>query len=345
MAQAKENFDFAAFYTSIAKKNFAPVYFFHGDEDFLIEECVDAIIASAVDPAMKEFNFDKLHGSDIDAKKIVAIASSYPMMAERRVVIVKDFERTAKKENEELYTAYFENPLSTTVLVLIASHPDFRKKPYTTLKKNAVCGEFRPMRDQETLKWIETRVKKLKRTIDPQAVALLHLLVGNSLREIANEVEKVVIAIGDKTNITSSDIEHVIGISREYTVFELGNKVGEKNLAKAVEIAERLISSGESAVPLIAALTSHFMKLYKLHGGVRQKKQGSELASSAGVYPSYLETYLQHLRNYPLEEIENAFVVLSEADLAVKSSADPKLVLTKTITEIISAIRYEPLFS
>ncbi len=339
MAKSREKFDFDAFYSSLKKKNFAPVYFFYGDEDFLIEECVDAVVEAAVDPAMKEFNFDLLQGSDVDAKKILGIVSSYPMMAERRVVIVKEFERTVKKESEDLYTAYFEKPSPTTVLILIASSPDFRRKPYTTLKKSAACGEFRPLYDNETIAWIESHIKKLKRGIDPQAVALLHSFVGNSLRELANEIEKTLIAVGDKAIISAADIEHVVGVSREITVFELANKVGEKNIAKSLEISEHLVNAGENPVPIIAALATHFVKLFKLHDAVRQKRPESELARIAGVHPFFMRSYLQHLRNFTLEEIENAFLILSEADLAAKSSAHPKLILTTSITEIVSGIQ------
>ncbi|MBI2429192.1 MAG: DNA polymerase III subunit delta [Ignavibacteriales bacterium] len=345
MAKSREKFDFDNFYSSLKKKNFAPVYFFYGDEDLLIEECVDAIVESAVDPAMKEFNFDILQGSEVDAKKILGIASSFPMMAERRVVVVKDFERTVKKESEEFYSAYFEKPSPTTVLVLIAANPDFRRKPYTTLKKSALCGEFRPLYDNETIAWIESRMKKLKRGIDPQAVALLHSFVGNSLRELANEIEKTLIAVGEKPVISSADIEHVVGVSREFTVFELANKVGEKNIAKALDVAGHLVNSGENAVPIIAALATHFVKLYKLHDAVRQKRPENELAQIAGVHPFFVRSYLQHLRNFKLEEIENAFLILSEADLAAKSSGDAKLILTKAITEIITGIQYQSAFA
>lgn len=339
MAKSREKFDVDAFHSSLKVKNFSPVYFFYGDEDFLIEECVDAIVDAAVDPGMKEFNFDVLQGSDVDAKKVLGIASSYPMMAERRVVIVKEFERTVKKESEDLYAAYFDNPSPTTVLVLIASNPDFRRRPYAALKKSALCGDFRPLYDTETIAWIESRMKKLKRGIDPRAVALLHSLVGNSLRELANEIEKTLIAVGETAVISAADIERVVGVSREYTPFELANAVGEKKIVKALDIAEHLVNAGENAVSIIAILAAHFVKLFKLQDAVRRKKPESELAQIAGVHPFFVRAYLQHLRNFTPDEIEDAFLILSEADLAAKSSADPKLILTTSITEIISGIQ------
>ena len=335
MSKTKEKFDVDAFLSSVKKKNFAPMYFFFGEEDFLIEECVDAIIGNGVDSSMKEFNLDILQGNEVDGERIVAVASAYPMMTERRVVIVKDFDRVSGKD---LLEPYIENPSPTTVLVLIASNPDFRKKPYLTLKKKAVCGEFRSLYDNETISWIESRMKKLQRKMDSEAVALLHSFVGNSLREMANEIDKVMIAVGDKQTITAAEIEHVVGISREFTVFELSNKIGEKNLAKALEIMERMLNSGESAVGMVAALTNHFIRLWKLHDAVRQRKSEQEMLQYVYFNTYALKSSIAHIKNYKSEEIENAFSLLADADLALKSSAEPKLVLTKLITEIVTGV-------
>lgn len=338
MAKSREKFDFNAFHEALRKKKFSPVYFFYGEEKFLIEECVDAVVEHAVDPAMKEFNFDILQGSEVDAQKVLAIASSYPMMAERRVIILKEFDRTVKKGTEDLYSSYFENPSPTTVLVIVSAGADFRKKPYTTLKTRATVGEFRPLYDNDTIAWIETRIKKMKRSIDPPAAALLHSYVGNSLHELANEIEKLLIAGAQTTAITADEIERVVGVSREFTAFELANKIGEKNMAKSLEIADRLVRTGDSAVAIIAALTIHFIKLYKLQDALRQRKPENEIAQLIGVHSFFLRTYMTQARKFTKEEVERAFVLLSEADLAVKSSVDPKRVLTQTIAGIISGV-------
>jgi DNA polymerase III subunit delta len=335
MAKKKDKFDMEAFYSSLKKNNFAPIYFFYGEENFLIEECVDALVEHSVDPSKKEFNFDVLQGSEIDGKRIVAIASSYPMMADRRVVIVKDFERVTAKEFLE---PYIENPSQSTVLILVASNPDFRKKPYLTLKKNSFNGEFPTLYDNETIAWIKGRMKLLKRQMEPDAVELLQSFVGNSLQELANEIDKVLIAVGEKLTITVSDIEHVVGVSREFTVFELANKIGEKNLPKALEISERMLNSGESAVGMIAALTNHFIRLWKIHDGLRLNKSEQELMQYVYYNSFALRGAIAQAKKYKAEEIENSFIILAETDLALKSSADPKLTLTKSITEIVSGI-------
>ena len=249
------------FLSSIRKKEFAPVYFFFGDEDFLIDEIVDAVVAEGVDPATKGFNLDIIHGSEVNGKDIVSIASSFPMMAERRVVIVKDFDRVS---NKELVEPYLEHPSPSTSLILIASKPDARKKPYPLLKKNSVGGEFSRLYDNEIPGWIQRRVAQLRRTMTPEAAELLQAYVGNSLREISNQIDKLLIAVGSKPAIEVEDVEAVVGISKEFTVFELTKMVGEKNISRSIEIVERMLDSGESPQLIIVMLTRHFIIMAKL---------------------------------------------------------------------------------
>lgn len=335
MAKSKEKLDVVQYVSSFKKKQFAPIYFFCGEETFLIDEVVDALIEHAIDPSMKEFNFDLVHGNEIDGKKIVSLASSYPMMAERRVVIIKDFDRVNGKDVLE---AYAEQPSSSTVLVLISNSPDLRKKPYSTFKKLAIIHESRSFYDNETIPWIEARVKQVHRTIEPAAIQMLHSYVGNNLRELSNEIEKIIIAIGEQQKISIADVERVVGVSREYTTFQLCDKIGEKNMARSLEIADRMLNSGESAVGIIAAMTNHFVRLWKLQDAVRQRKGEQEMLQYVYFNNFALRSSLAQVRNYRPEEIENAFLILAEADLAAKSSGDAKRILTKTITEIISGI-------
>ncbi len=333
MAKYKEKFEPEKFITAFKKRQFAPVYFFCGEESFLIDETLDALVENAVDPAMKEFNFDLLHGGEIDGKRIVSLAASYPMMADRRVVIIKDFDRVREKEHVE---SYAEHPSESTVLVLIAGNPDFRKKPYSTFKKLNIVHEAAPLKDPDTMAWIGRRFASLKRTIEPAAAQLLFSYVGNSLQELANEIEKLLLSLPDGTAVSVKDVQRIVGVSREFSPFELSKKVGERNVARSIEIADRLIGAGESVVGVIAVLTLHFIKLWKVQDGLRTGMPESELATVASTNTYYLREYIDQAKKYRSGEIENIFVLLAEADLAAKSSGDPRVILTTLIARIVT---------
>ncbi|MBW7887820.1 MAG: DNA polymerase III subunit delta [Bacteroidetes bacterium] len=332
---SKEKADSEEILSEIKKGKLAPVYLFYGEETFFIDECIEAIIDQAVDPALREFNFDNLRGGEVDGEKVLSIVTSFPMMAERRLVVVKEFE---KLNDNEILESYIEKPLDSTILVLVDSKPDFRKKLYAALRKSALCAEFAPFWENKIIPWIESRVKKMQYFIEPRAVTLLQSYVGTSLREIANELEKIFLYLGERKIITVKDVEEVVGISREFTAFELANMVGEKNINRAMEICERLLQSGESPVPILAAWTNQWMKMWKMHDALRQQKPEEKIATLIGVPNFYVKQYIGYCRKHSVREIENAFCVLAEADLAVKSSADSRTVLMSAITKIINGI-------
>jgi DNA polymerase III subunit delta len=328
----KEKLSVEFFLEKIRKREFSPVYFFYGEEDFLFDEIVDAIVSTAVDESTKGFNLDILDGSEANGKEIVSIALSFPMMAERRVVLVKDFDHVLNKEAVE---SYVEHPLSTTILVLLAGEPDTRKKPYPAIKKNSTGGQFNRLYDNEIPGWIQRKVKQMKRQISIEAEELLHSYVGNSLRDLSNQLEKLAIAIGDRTSIEANDVRSVVGISKEFTVFELTKAVGQKNLSKAMEIMEHMMDAGESPQFIIIMLTRHFTVMWKLNDLHSATGSEYELAQSVQVSPYFIKEYLAHLQKYNPIEIENALLALTQADEQLKTtSADPRLVLDVLLFEM-----------
>jgi len=175
--------------SSPAKSPLASVYLFYGQEDFLIEQSVQEIVDRALDEAARGFNYDVVDGSKTDVPALIALASAYPMMSERRVVVVQDFEKMALRDaDKDALARYFENPLPSTCLILIAPDADMRKKPFTALKQYAESRECKPLRDPKIPEWIEHHIRSKGKGADPGAVVLLHEYVGNSLRALDSEI-------------------------------------------------------------------------------------------------------------------------------------------------------------
>jgi DNA polymerase-3 subunit delta len=315
--------------TAVAHKQFAPVYLFHGSEDLLIEESVKAIVEAALDEGTKGFNYDVVYGSKVEAKDVVAMAASFPMMSKRRIVVVKEFEKLVAAESErDIFLAYLARPLESTSLILITEKPDFRKKPFTDLKKKAVVVECNALYDNQVPAWITSRVKKLKREMKPEAVRVLHEYVGNSLRGLQNELDKLFIFVGDKRTIDAEDVHAVVGASKGYTIFELQNAIGRKDLKQALTILERMMEYGESPQFIIVMLTRFFTQLWKLSELKRRKASNQEIAATIGVPPFFVREYLDFSNRYTVEQIERSFRVLLDADITLKStSREPRLVL------------------
>lgn len=304
--------------SDLKRKKFSPVYLLHGEEDFLADEAIDLIIASSLTPEQRGFNLDIVYGSDADARDIVSHASSFPLMADRRVVVVRDLDKLG---NKELLSSYIERPAPSSCLVLQSVKPDLRKKPYVTVKRSGMVIRFDPIRDYQVGSWIGTRVKEQGWEIDPEAVKMLAAYVGTSLREIQNELDKLYIFLGEKRKIRADDIRAVVGVSKEYNIFELQNAIGAKNLAVAMEILTRMLDAGESPILVVIMLTRFFTTLWKLHELRRKGISSGELAGAIGVNPYFVKDYVGAANRFPLGQVEHAFEILLSADEQIKSSS------------------------
>jgi len=328
---------FLEFQQSAKSNRFAPISLFYGEEDFLIDEGVQLIIGKTLDDGNKGFNLDVVYGSKVEAKDVVAHASSFPMMSGKRVVVVKEFEKLATTDTaKEIIGAYINNPLESTVLVLVSLDPDFRRKPFTDLKKKAVLVECKPLYDNQVPGWIAERVRQQGREANAEACRLIQAYVGNSLRSLQNELDKLYVFLGDRKKISAEDVAAVVGATKGYTVFELQNAIGRRDAKDAIKILERMLESGQSPQMIIVMLTRFFTQLWKLTDVRARRVSEQEIAREIGVHLYFVKQYLEFRTNFDVSQIEQNFKSLLEADTTLKStSRDPRLVLDLLIVSLL----------
>lgn len=333
--------------TGLSHKKFEPVYFLFGEEEFLIDEATERIIEATVDPSTRSFNFDLLYGSEISTVDIIERASAYPMMAERRVVVVREIDRTfalrGKPDEASSFARYMSSPSPTTVLIMTAATGDILSKgkggakaPYTLIVNNVASVQFKKVYDRELASWTAMRIKSKGKDITPDAVELFVGYIGSSLRVINNEIEKLFTFVEDRKKITAEDVRAVVGASKVYNVFELQKAVGMKNLELAVDIAERMLRAGEPEQLILTMLTRYFTILWRLVELRSRARDQNEIAKGLGISTFFLNEYVAALGRYPMAHLRNAFEALLTADVTLKSSnLDPALVLQMTIVAII----------
>jgi DNA polymerase III subunit delta len=319
----KEKFpSYDVFLEMVKEKKFAPVYLFVGEEDFLAEECVDSIIQELLTTDTKAFNLDIVYGSKADARDVMAHATSFPMMSDRRVVVVKEFDKMLSSDTaKEIVSSYISHPLDSTCLVLLAEKPDFRTKPFADLKKSGLVFTFNSLYDNQIPAWISERCKMMGKDIDLEACRLLQAYVGNSLRAIKNELDKLFVYLGERKRVAPEDVADIVGVTKGYTVFDLQNAVGKKNLKEALRIVNRMIESGEASQLTIVMLTRYFNILWKLRDFLGHGISETEALAATRISPYYFKDYVAAMNRFSPEQIENAFRVLLEADIQLKSTS------------------------
>ncbi len=307
----------------LKNNEYAPLYFLQGDEPFFIDQVSDFIEENAMDEGLRSFNQTVLYGKETDLNSILTHAREFPMMAERRVTIVKEAQEIAainKEQGEKLLSAYAENPQPSTVLVFCYKYKtlDKRKKLYKALEKHAVVLTSTKMYDNKLPDWVESYVKKKGYSIEQKAVHLIVENIGNNLSRIANEIDKMLINFGDEKKIQPDHIYKYIGISKEYNVFELQKVLAYKNVLKANEIIKYFESDLKSnpIIPVIAILFTFFNKILLVHHS--KDKSERAIASLLKVNPFFVKEYMMAARNYPLAHVVRNIGYIREADLRAK---------------------------
>jgi DNA polymerase-3 subunit delta len=305
--------------------NIAPVYLLHGEEEFLRSEAVDLVVSTVLRDADRSFNLDVLHGAATDAPSLIACASTFPMMCERRVVVVHDIDRVSGGEQ---LISYFDTPSPGTVHILTAGKPDLRKKLFLALKKNAVVIEFKKLYENQVPAWIERRSRGQGYPMDPDAARLLAEYTGNSLRDIQNELEKLYVYAGTGRSVTLDDVRTVTGISKEFNVFELQKAMGAKNKQRSMEILERILDQGEQPTRILWMIGRYYIALRKLSELKKKGAPASEQVAALGTKPYWLKDYAASLEYYTDAEIERAFLEIAQAELQLKTTShEPKQIL------------------
>ena len=300
---------------------FSPVYLLMGDEPYYVDMVCDAIIENALDESERDFNQTICYGADVDADTVITAARRYPMFAERQLVVVK--EAQMMKGLEEL-AVYCQMPLDSTVLV-IAMHgagADKRKSFYKTVSKMGKVVDSQQLRDYEVPRWIAMYYNGCGLNIAPDAAALLAEHAGTDLNKIAVETQKMLKNLPEgTTDVTIADIERNVGISRQYSIFELTKELSLKNAPKALKIASYIGSAAKFAMPMaVSALYTHFYRILKYGSLLMQNPRPANDAKAKvlGVNPYFFSEYDTAVRNYPVKKCMAVIALLKEYDFKGK---------------------------
>ncbi len=326
--------------TAFRHQNFKPLYFLYGEETFQIDELQRLLIETALQAHERDFNFDLVYGAEAEAQDVLALCAGYPVMAERRVVVVRDFD---KLNGNAAFKSYAERPNPQAVVFLTcAQKPNLSAHPYRALKQHAAWSHFKPLYDNEVPGWIKGRAEALGYQIEPQATQMLAEQVGGDLQTLAGEIDKLITFAGGRSTLTADDVLQAGGHAREYNVFELQKALGQGRRADALRIADHMLRQAAhpqgEALMIVAVLTAYFTKLWKMPPGAGRMSNG-QIASVIGVSPYFVQEYVAAARRFGPKALERAFAALLAADYELKggSARDARLVMTLLMPCLVPA--------
>lgn len=332
--------EYSAFVKEVESGRIPPVVFLFGEEVYYIDAILKKIIGTCIDASTRDFNCDILQSDQINGESVVALALSFPMMADRRVVVLKSIQKLTESDRKHL-SAYIDNPLESTCLILTANQIDRRKRFYAFLVKNSHWVECKPLYPNQAVDWIVQQLLDRNMNVTHEGAAFLVQQVGTSLWNLQNEIEKMITCNWGKKKFGIEEVASLAGSSRKYNTWELVDAVGRRELRNAITILKRIMEEGQSPVGLIVALSQRIFLLLKIQSLKKQGFRQSQIMQTLALRSYFANLYMEQAGRFTKKELEYAQRVLLQTDIAIKTGLQkPLMAMTLLIHTIVRCPEY-----
>lgn len=331
-------------------KGVAASYYLHGSEAILKDEALATLVTELLDPSLRDFNLDLLSAQQLDPDQLAGACATLPMMAERRVVVVRDIEAWKRKSKaKQAAVAYLQQPSPDTVLVMVQGDDKDADKELvghaTPVDCHAPVGEA--LDD-----WLDGRLAAANVTLHPDAREHLLRATTGDLGLLAAECAKLA-GHGGETAVDRDTVAALVGIRYGETVDDWRDAVLRDDLPRALTILPGVLGqSGVSGVRLAFTLggalvalgwTRSFARARRLRGGALIGPLMRECLYPnrplVGDYQSFARVASEVVAEWPLERIRLAVRAALAADVALKSTtiSDEEGILTDLVLQLAAS--------
>ena len=341
-----------AFQRSLPRAELAAAYYFHGPEDLLKDEALRALLDRALDPGLRDFNLDQRSAGQLDADELFALCTTLPMMAERRVVVLRELEALKRKPKVRgALLEYLGRPAPDTVLVLIqGANEEGEDKE---IARSALTVPCLPLPAERAFEWLERRAGGLGLTLQEDAARHLVRAVGGELAALAAELDKLA-ALPAGEPLTVERVGALVGVRQGETVFDWRDAVMEGRIGPAVRLLGPLLDQpGSSGVKLATMLGTTLVGVGVARAHADRRLRGKALDDAVfnairryRVYGllSWGEEKARWIRwapAWPGGRVSGALRAVLAADCALKGTtiSDERGILTDLVLRIATSAR------
>lgn len=322
-------------------------YIFHGTDDFSAKETLAKLKNTLGEPDTLDLNTAELDGKSTSLGEIINNANALPFLAPHRLVIVHNylgrFGGRAKSDTEtmnKLVEALKDLPESTVLVfwdreTLKKSHPLLK---FGAMRKNCVRLFDAPNKGALP-RWIDERVKQKNATIDFKAVQALANVVGDDLRALDHEIEKLTLYVGAERTIRLSDVELLCPYTADSETFAMANAIGRQDLRAALDQLHKRLEEGQNPLAILGGIGGQFRGLLEVKSMAAAGLNPAQIAKEKGWRSDYAaKMRLQEARHFSLERLVQIFGILLETDIAIKTGAMGDILALDTLISRLCGI-------
>ena len=315
---------------AIKRRSFDGAYYIWGEDEYQKDDAVRQLIDGALDPGARDFNLDTRRSAELDAEGLGVLLSTPPMMAERRVIVLRDV-NALKKDARKVLDEYLKRPAAD--LLLLMTGPAGSKAD-ATLSASSTSLQFDPLTGDRIPRWITHRAGELGVKISETAIELLQAAVGSDLHQLSGELDKLTSYIeGHDEEIGEEAVAAVVGVRRGETQADLLDAVAELNAPLALGLISHVLTQPKTTgVSIVMALSTQMLAISwgraRLDEGLSRSRLNQEyfnLLKETGAFTgrpwgSAAAVWARAAERWTRESLDRALDSLLEADVALKES-------------------------
>lgn len=310
-------------------KEFGNLYLFYGPEEYLKQYYLDLIEKGIVKDDFKDINRVLIEGK-VETKKLIDNCDTLPLFSEKKLVVVKNsglFKSSKKSDSgagkgkaaKDDLLVFLQNVPGHVCLVFVEEEIDKRLKPVDAIKKNGLLVEFSYQKPAELVKWVIKVFKSYNKTIDPNVASVLVNNSEQGMNEILNEINKLVLYLGDREKAEMKDVEKVCTKSVKSRIFDLTDAIAEKNRTKAFRILEDMVVLKEPMPKILFMITRQLRQVLEMRLFLNEGMGLNEAASKMGLTPYIAGKISRQAKEFDVDVLKKTFEESLELDVAVKT--------------------------
>lgn len=291
-------------------------YLFYGEEEFFIEERINALKKEVSDPSL---NIEQIEGEESALGQVVSALQTPPMLFGEKLLIIKDID--LKLKVWDLLVNSIKLVPAGIKVVFWAAAVTKSSKLYKFIGEHGEVCEFKsfaPWEEEQVVGWITRRVASIGKEIDHPSAILLLDICGSGLHKLASEIEKLVTYIGDRPRIMKDDVL-ALASSGVMSAFELTDALADKDLARSLATFRVLSANKVELFPLLSMLATQYRTMLQVKSLPGAAGNPAQAAAALRANPYFVRQCMNRARKFNAEELKSDLNLLLETDLKLKS--------------------------
>ncbi len=305
-------------------------YYVHGGEPILKDEAVALLIERALDPSLRDFNLDILTAQQLEPDALASACSTLPMMADLRVVVVRDIETWKRKTKaKQPAVQYLQRPAPETVLIIVQGNDE---DPDTDLAQHCTTVDCTALSGDALDAWVDARLAAAGVELEPDAREHLLRATGADLGLLSAEAQKLA-GLGGGEPLNLDTVGALVGVRHGETADDWRDAILRDDVAMATTVLPRLLEqSGMSGVKLITLMGTSLILLRWARATAEEKKIRDRVLAEAvkklcfatrpqiGSYDPFARLLGEVVGRWPAARCRGAIAAALAADAALKNT-------------------------